>query len=96
MEKCDGTKRDVTQDDRSRGTLQSTTWSFNQFNKPRKLFLVVTRQDQPWAYDQVEEKENYALAVSITDRENEEARLYQQISAQLQAREQAKQRAKVN
>lgn len=92
----DGTKRDVTQDDRSRGTLQSSTWTYNQFGKSRKLFLVVTRQDQPWAHEQVEEKESYALAVSITDRENEEARLYQQISAQLQAREQAKQRAKVN
>ncbi|MEI6894672.1 MAG: S8 family peptidase [Colwellia sp.] len=92
----DGTKRDITQDIRSRGTLQSSTWSFNQFNMPRKLFLVVTRQDQPWATEQVNEFESYALAVSITDRENEEARLYEKISQQLQAREQAKQRAKVN
>lgn len=93
---CDANKRDLTQDIRSRGTLQSTTWSFNQFNIPRKLFLVVTRQDQPWATEQVNEFENYALSISITDRENEEARLYQQISQQLQAREQAKQRAKAN
>lgn len=91
----DGTKRDITQDDRSRGTLQSSTWTFNQFNKPRKLFLVVTRQDQPWAQNQVNDEESYALAISITDRENEEARLYQQISEQLQAREQVKQRAKI-
>ena len=92
----DGTKRDITQDIRSRGTLQSSTWNFNQFNKPRKLFLVVTRQDQPWAAEQVNKFESYALAVSITDRENEEAKLYEQISQQLQVREQAKQRAKAN
>lgn len=90
----DGTKRDITQDSRSRGTLQSSTWTFTQFNKERKLFLVVTRQDQPWAQNQVEEKESYALAISITDRENENAQLYQQISAQLQAREHAKQQVK--
>ncbi len=95
ISECDDTKRDITQSDRSRGTLQSSTWTYNKFGKPRKLFIVVTRQDQQWAHGQVEEKENYALAVSITDRENEEARLYQQVSAQLQAREHAKQRAKV-
>ena len=91
----DGSKRDITQDDRSRGTLQSSTWTYNQFGKPRKLFLVVTRQDQPWAQNQVNDEESYALAISITDRENEEARLYQQISEKLQAREQVKQRAKI-
>jgi subtilisin family serine protease len=92
----DGPKRDITQDDRSRGTLQSSTWTYNQFGKPRKLFLIVTRQDQPWAQNQVNDEESYALAISITDRENEEARLYQQISEKLQAREQVKQRAKIS
>lgn len=93
---CDGTRRDITQDDRSRGTLQSSRWKFNKFQKSRKLFVVVTRQDQPWASDQVKEIENYALVISITDRENEEARLYQQISNKLQAKEQIKQRAKIS
>ncbi|MDO6445447.1 S8 family peptidase [Colwellia sp. 1_MG-2023] len=96
ISESDGNKRDITQDDRSRGTLQSSTWTFNQFNKPRKLFLVVTRQDQPWAQNLVADEESYALAISITDRENEEAKLYQQISEKLKAREQVKQRAKVN
>jgi len=96
ISECDGNKRDLTQDDRSRGTLQSSTWTFNQFNKPRKLFLVVTRQDQPWAQNLVADEESYALAISITDRENEEAKLYQQISEKLKAREEVKQRAKVN
>jgi hypothetical protein len=95
IKETDGTKRNITQDERSRGTLQSSTWTYNQFGKSRKLYLVVTRQDQLWAHEQVEVKENYALAISITDRENEEARLYEQISVQLQAREQAKPRAKV-
>lgn len=84
---CDGGKRDLTQEDRSRGTLQSSTWTFSQFNKPRKLFLVVTRQDQAWAVNQVNHFENYALAISITDREHENARLYEQISQKLQVRE---------
>ena len=90
---CDGGKRDLTQEDRSKGTLQSSTWTFSQFNKPRKLFLVVTRQDQAWAVKQVNQFENYALAISITDREHENARLYEQISQKLQAREKVKQRA---
>jgi hypothetical protein len=96
ISESDGAKRDITQDDRSRGTLQSSTWTYNQFGKPRKFFLVVTRQDQPWAQNQVNYEESYALAISITDRENEEARLYQQISEKLQAREQVKQRAKIS
>jgi len=94
ISECDSSKRDLTQDDRSRGTLQSSTWTFNQFNKPRKLFLVVTRQDQPWAKELVDEKENYAVAISITDRENEEARLYQQVRQQLEERARVRQRAR--
>jgi len=90
-----GGKRDLTQEDRSRGTLQSSTWTFSQFNKPRKLFLAVTRQDQAWAANQVNQFENYALAISITDREHENARLYEQISQTLQARDKVKQRAQV-
>jgi hypothetical protein len=95
ISECDGSKRDLTQEDRSRGTLQSSTWAFNQFNKARKLFVVVTRQDQAWAKEDVNYFENYALAISITDRENENAQLYQKISHQLRAREQVKQRAKI-
>jgi len=95
ISECDGAKRDLTQEDRSRGTLQSSTWTFNQFNKSRKLFLAVTRQDQAWAASQVNQFEEYALAISITDRENENARLYEQISQKLQARENVKQRAQV-
>lgn len=91
---CDGVKRDVTQEDRSRGTLQSSTWTFNQFNKPRKLFLVVTRQDQPWAQHLVRESEKYAVAVSVTDRENENARLYTQIKQQVEDKLRVRQRAK--
>ncbi|MEQ2352073.1 S8 family peptidase [Pseudoalteromonas piscicida] len=96
ISECDVSKRDLTQEDRSRGTLQSSTWNFNQFNKPRKLFLVVTRQDQPWASEIVNEKEQYALAVSVTDRENEEARLYQQIREQLEERARVRQRARAS
>ncbi len=45
--------------------------------------------------DQDNQFENYALVISITDREHENARLYEQIAQKLKAREKVKQRAQV-
>jgi subtilisin family serine protease len=95
ISEADSQKRNITQDDRSRGTVQSSSWTYKQFNRPRKLFLVVTRQDQVWANDLVKQFEPYAVAISITDYENEQAQLYQQISAKLRAKARTQQRTRV-
>ncbi|WP_243382471.1 S8 family peptidase [Geothrix alkalitolerans] len=72
---------------RSKGTAQCTTWMIKR-SRPKSMFIVVTRNDNSWA--DCENKEPYALAIKIFDRENEEAKLYTQIRTVLQLRERAK------
>jgi hypothetical protein len=76
---------------RSKGTVQSDTWTFKQFNSRSKLrtdrlFVVVTRNDFPWGASITATDEPYALTVCMRDRTNQQARLYAQIQARLQAR----------
>ena len=76
---------------RSKGTVQSDTWTFRQFNTRSKLrmgrlFVVVTRNDFPWGASITATDEAYALTVCMRDRTNQQARLYTQIQARLQAR----------
>ncbi|WP_419641255.1 hypothetical protein, partial [Thiolapillus sp.] len=52
----------------------------------QKLFVVVTRNDFPWGESLCDSEEEYALVVSLRDRENEKACLYSQIKAQLETR----------
>ncbi|HUW36814.1 MAG TPA: S8 family peptidase [Rhodocyclaceae bacterium] len=79
---------------RSYGTVQSSTWAIKRARK-KKLFVVVTRSDPVWAESFVGEQESYALVIHLGDRENENARLYTEIRAQLQARERIRGRARV-
>lgn len=81
----------IGQQARSKGTVQADFWRFYQFNinsklRAQKLFVVVTRNDFPWGESLCDSEEDYALVVSLRDRENEEARLYSRIKAQLEAR----------
>lgn len=76
---------------RSKGTVQSDTWTFKQFNTRSKLvnnriFVVVTRNDYPWGTIITTTDESYALTVCMRDRTNQQARLYAQIQVRLQAR----------
>ena len=76
---------------RSKGANQADFWRFVQFNadsrlRNQKLFVVVTRNDFPWGESLCDFEENYSLLVSLRDRENESARLYTKIKAQLEAR----------
>ena len=82
---------------RGKGTAQAETWSFIQFNSQSKLrnnrlFVVVTRNDYPWGEPHSATFEAYALAVCFRDRTNQQARLYSQVQAKLQARERARAR----
>lgn len=79
---------------RQKGTLQVSRWNFKGVPRRKKLYVVVTRQDKPWARSNPDEFEEYALAVSIDDRENKTANLYQAVRAVLQARADARVRAR--
>ena len=81
---------------RSHGTVQGDRWVFRQPSPTRRqqqLFLVVTRNDHPWARDITLTAEPYALAVVLRDRANANAQLYMQIQARLAARVRARIRA---
>jgi len=80
---------------RSKGTVQNATWRFRQFNarsklRNQRLFVVVTRNDQPWGGELTNIEEPYALAVCFRDRENERARLFTQLRNRLQERVRAR------
>lgn len=85
--------RDISAQLRSKGTVQSSRWTFKQRNPKEKWFVVVTRSDRDWNHPDVLDKEQYALVVTVADRDNEEAQLYTQIetvlAAQVKARNQA-------
>ncbi|PXX58257.1 Subtilisin-like serine proteases [Pseudomonas sp. LAMO17WK12:I10] len=89
--------RDISAQLRSRGTVQSSKWTFKQRNPAEKWYVVVIRQDREWNHPDVLDKEPYALVVTVADRDNEQAQLYTEIQAtlaiQVQAREEARQRA---
>lgn len=73
--------RDITAQQRSRGTVQSSRWTFKRRNPNEKWFVVVIRQDREWNHPDVLDEEPYALVVTVADRDNEDAQLYTQIQA---------------
>lgn len=82
-------------DTRKNGTLQVSRWSFRQaLTNGNKVFVVVTRQDSPWSNGR-DGEEPYALAVVLADREQANAQLYAHVRAALEARVQARARARV-
>lgn len=83
----------VTATTRSKGTLQCATWTYKA-SGTRRLFAVVTRQDEPWN-SRSEDGEPYALAVTFRDLENPESNLYLQVRQRVQQREQARIRGRV-
>jgi hypothetical protein len=87
--------RDISAQQRSRGTVQSSRWTFKRRNPDEKWFVVVVRQDREWNHPDVLDEEPYALVVTVADRDNENAQLYTQIQAviaqqaEMRARQQA-------
>lgn len=80
---------------RAGGTVQSDLWTMTRITAQRrvqKLFVVVTRLDENWGGELNLVEEPYALAVTLRDRENTEARLYTQLQARLRPRIQARAR----
>lgn len=83
--------------DRNHGTLQVSRWCFRTTpTHGKRLFVVVTRQDSTWSPDHIKEAaEPYSLVVVMSDRQQENARLYAELQARLQARIQDRARARV-
>ena len=79
---------------RSRGTVQASTWVFQQASallRGSSWFKVVTRNDPPWGENLSSERERYALAVTLDDRKAEPElrltpRLYTRVQERLRAR----------
>lgn len=85
----------IANDKRKPGTLQVSRWSLKLPQRTgEKVFVVVTRQDTPWATT-ADGEEAYALVSVLADRENAQADLYAQVRTQLEARAQARARARV-
>ncbi|MGB4856688.1 MAG: S8 family peptidase, partial [Candidatus Dechloromonas phosphoritropha] len=75
---------------RAYGTVQASTWAIKR-SRTDRLFVAVTRNDHAWGIPPFTlEEEPYALVIRMSDRENEEARLYTEIRVQLQVRERAR------
>jgi hypothetical protein len=82
--------REITSQEREKGTVQSSIWTLKQLSPKQKWFVVVTRQDKEWGRAICLDEESYALVVSVSDRENLEARLHAQIQARVRAQAQAR------
>jgi hypothetical protein len=87
-----GTKLRYGAIQRSRGTVQGCTWQITSKIR-KKLFVVVTRNDQGWLDQQ--EPERYALVVQYKDRENIAPQLYDRLNAVLRARERSRARVRL-
>ena len=82
-------QKNINEKHRNYGTLQCSSWNFKQVNareRLKKFFVVVTRHDHPWAERLLQDDEDYSLVVKLKDKENEEARLLQQVENILQNR----------
>jgi len=80
---------------RKAGTLQVSRWTFKQpVAAGDKVFVVVTRQDNPWSTGR-DGQEPYALTAVLADREQANVNLYAEVRAALEARIQARARARV-
>jgi len=79
--------RCISATQRDKGTVQSSVWNFRKRNPDEKWFVVVTRQDRDWGELLSMEQESYAIVVTATDRDNEQAQLYTQIRQRIQEQE---------
>lgn len=89
------TNRWLNNDMRKGGTLQVSRWTFKRpIAAGDKVFVIVTRQDSPWSTGR-DNQEPYALTTVFADREQGNANLYAEVRTLLEARIQARARARV-
>lgn len=85
--------RRFSERDRSRGTVQASTWTFTQplpAMQTSSWFVVVTRNDPAWGETLSSGREPYALVVVLADRQAQEPRLHARIETRLRARARAR------
>ena len=88
--------RGISETTRSRGTLQTCTWTFKQPStsvRESSWFVVVTRNDPVWGRNLSSEKESYALTVTLADRLVQRllgSSLYLKARARIEARTRAR------
>lgn len=85
--------RSISHRDRSRGTVQVSTWTFRQPSstvQQQKFYVVVTRRDPTWFQQQGRRRLPYALVTTLSDRDAETSRLYMKVKAELQSRVRAR------
>ena len=93
--------RGMSETDRSRGTMQASTWTFTQPSKVTRessWFVVVTRNDPAWGENISYEREPYALVVTLSDKAAQQSRLvasnlYAQVQTLLRGRGRGRARA---
>ena len=81
--------RGISEQVRSRGSVQASTWSFTQPTsqvEQDRWFVVVTRNDPAWGSDLTIENEPYALAITLDDRAVPQLRLDTSLYAQVRDR----------
>ena len=82
--------RTISSQLRDKGTVQSSIWRFRLQKPNKKWIVVVTRQDRDWGAVLCLEQEPYALVVTVTDRDNQQATLYTQIQQRIREQERAR------
>ena len=95
--------RGLSETARSAGTIQASTWTFVRPSSEMQRdswFVVVTRNDPAWGTNLSNERENYALAIVLSDRLASQQRLgtsqlYAQVQAILRGRGRGRGRARV-
>lgn len=86
-------RRRFSEKDRSRGTVQASTWTFLQSSpavRTNSWFVVVTRNDPAWGENLSSEREPYALVAVLADRQAQEPRLHARIEMRLRERARAR------
>ena len=93
-----GTGRRFSEEKRSKGTVQSSTWTLKKVSQEMRQsswFVVITRNDPAWGESFSAQREPYALAVILSDQEIHQVQLgmkslYTSVEEQLLVRARAR------
>lgn len=87
--------RNISSQLRDKGTVQSSTWRFRSRRPEEKWFVVVTRNDRDWGKALCLEQEPYALVITATDQDNQQAQLYTEIRGRIREQEQTREQERL-
>ena len=90
--------RSLSEEVRSKGTVQSSTWSFkipSNDTTDASWFVVVTRNDPSWGTSFSSEREGYAVVVKLADRSEVQASLFTQVQLYTRIETQLRERIRI-